>query len=118
MFRIRTGAGTKCGGNAVQEIPAVALATSNNFLPKYSITGFAKCLIVENWSTDKLKIMIRNHLLWKSLHGWLYVAAKNLKAQLCDFLLRPTLAVLNVSGKVQLTGFCWKGIFRLGVNVC
>ncbi len=31
----------------VHEIATVALATTNNFLPKYSITGFAKCLIVE-----------------------------------------------------------------------
>ncbi len=35
MFQIRTCAGTKCGGKQlVQEIAAVVLATSDNFLPK------------------------------------------------------------------------------------
>ncbi len=37
------------GTQLVQEIAAVALATSNNFLPKIFniLTGFAKCLTVE-----------------------------------------------------------------------
>ena len=50
VFRIGTCAGTKCGGNAVSSgnsCSGAFLRQAITSCQKYSITGFAKCLIVE-----------------------------------------------------------------------
>ncbi len=115
MFRIRTCARTKCGGNAllVQEIAAVALVTSDNFLPKLfnKMTGFAKCLILEMVNRQP-----NDNDTESSINGNLSMGGSMLKQKISKLGYAPFYFVPSARsgcfGK-GATGLCWKG---LGVN--
>ena len=61
------------GMQLVQEIAIVALAISDNFLPKIFNNWLCEMSDRGNGQQTSQKIMVRNHPYWKSLHGWLYV---------------------------------------------